>query len=138
MLSPLFRSKQFKEGAYWLTGVYNEVNDRSQTQARRRNAPLINKASLTFGAPGYPPPRQIIRAHLQLYAVAFYNSYIVEAELAGNIRGDDMPVGELNFEVCVRQALYYLAFGLYNVVLRQNPYSSDCSFCSLFFKVFKK
>jgi hypothetical protein len=74
--------------------------------------------ALIFGTPGNAPLGQIVRADFQLYVVALYNSYIVKAELAGNVRGNNVTVRKFNFEICVGQAFQYLALGFYNVVFR--------------------
>ena len=109
------RCKQSKANAHFRRGAYTDVRDprKAQFNATMRR---IYAFRLIFASPGNPTLGQIIRAHFKFYVVAFYNSDIVHSQLTGNIGGYNVAVGQLYFEVCVGQALYYFAFRFDNVV----------------------
>ncbi len=74
---------------------------------------------LGLATPGYAPLGQIVRAHFQLYVIAFDYTDIVKAQFAGNISGYYVAIGKLYLKCCIGQAFDYLAFSLDDIVLGQ-------------------
>ena len=62
---------------------------------------FIRDTSLSFAAPDDPTFRQIVWAHFDFYRVTGDNLDIIHTKLTRDIRGDNMPVAELNFEIGV-------------------------------------
>ena len=77
---------------------------------------LLNSSALA--APGDPSLGQIVRAHFQLYVVAFDDPDIVHPKLARNISRDRMTVGKLHLECGVGQRFDHFAFRFDYIVFR--------------------
>ena len=56
-----------------------------------------------FGAPGYTPLREVVHRYLDSYLVARQYPYIVHSEFSRNMGINNVSVGQLYLEVCIRQ-----------------------------------
>ena len=61
------------------------------------------KSLLRLATPRDSAFRQIVRAHFQLYRIAFDDSNEIHTKITGNIRRDDVTIGKLYLEGCIRQ-----------------------------------
>ena len=61
------------------------------------------KSLLRLATPRDSAFRQIVRAHFQLYRIAFDDSNEIHTKFTGNIRRDDVTIGKLYLEGCIRQ-----------------------------------
>ena len=75
---------------------------------------------ILFCAPCDAALVQVVYRNLDGHLITGQNSDIVHTKLTGNMRLDDMSVGQLHFEVCVGHCFYHNTFKFNNIVLRQN------------------
>lgn len=98
-------------------GSLLKVNDQGGTELNAVLRSLYEFLPLILRTPGNAPLSQIIRAYFKLDVVTLDYTDIIKTELARNVRRNNVTVRKFDFEICVGQALYYLAFRFYNVVL---------------------
>ena len=84
-----------------------------------------------LASPGDPTLSQIIRRHLNGYFVTRQNTNEVHAELAGNVRQNDVSVADVDFEHSIRQCIGYDALNLDYVVLSQVVNLPGCLLASV-------
>ena len=105
----------FHSGVLLVTSNQCVSGERPQRAARRSPAVTAvlfgsgrastgSRPQSGFAAPGDPALRQIVRAHLQLDGIAFDDADIIHSQLTGNIRRNDVAVGQPDFERALGRA----------------------------------
>lgn len=79
--------------------------------------------SCLFCPPGNASLGQVIDRNLDGHAVAGQNFNVIHTQFAGNVRGHDVTVRQLDFEASVGKCFHHRAFKLNNVILlcQKNP-----------------
>ena len=70
-----------------------------------------------LGAPGDAPLGEIVGGNFHRYLIAGQDADVVHAQLAGDMRQDDMPAGQPHLELGIWQCFYYLALDLNDILL---------------------